>query len=172
MWIRASPNHRKVMKPGHGRLIPLKLSSKPRDEFIERNAIFNICSRTTTAPPIPMNIFSFGAPLVQLREKFHPSWRWFRHFVGVFQTETRGETGWKKLFKHCFVERNTCWHRVQVALGGTDCSRPLIDAKKNDQKFDCFVVITDKETWHGVTKPSDALVQYREVPGDFLPIFY
>jgi len=52
---------------------------------------------------------------------------------------------------------------VQFALGGTGCSRPLIDAKKNDEKFDCFVVITDKETWHGVTKPSDALMQYREV---------
>nr|CAB3267268.1 60 kDa SS-A/Ro ribonucleoprotein-like [Phallusia mammillata] len=51
---------------------------------------------------------------------------------------------------------------VEVPLGGTDCARPMISAKTKKHKFDCFIIFTDKETWHGKTIPTAALWQYRQ----------
>ncbi|XP_078495770.1 RNA-binding protein Ro60-like [Ciona intestinalis] len=61
----------------------------------------------------------------------------------------------------------------QIPLGGTDCSRPMIKAKKEKKPFDVFIVITDKETWKGKTSPHIALKQYREemeIPAKFILI--
>lgn len=48
-------------------------------------------------------------------------------------------------------------------LGGCDCSRPIIYAKKSKIKVDMFVVFTDRETWRGKTTPFEALRQYRKM---------
>lgn len=45
--------------------------------------------------------------------------------------------------------------------GGTDCSLPMIYAKKNKMKVDGFVVITDCETYAGSTHVFEALNDYR-----------
>lgn len=51
-------------------------------------------------------------------------------------------------------------------FGGTDCSLPMIMAKKNKSKFDAFVVYTDNETntLSGI-HPSRALAEYRDSSG-------
>ena len=50
-------------------------------------------------------------------------------------------------------------------MGGTDCSQPMLWAKKNNKKFDVFVVYTDCETWAGAVHPAEALRQYRRASG-------
>lgn len=51
-------------------------------------------------------------------------------------------------------------------FGGTDCSLPMIWAKKNKRPFDVFAVYTDSETWAGTEcHPSEALAQYRHAMG-------
>ena len=47
-------------------------------------------------------------------------------------------------------------------FGVTDCALPALWALKNQAKVDCFVIITDNETWVGKIHPSQALRQYRE----------
>ena len=49
--------------------------------------------------------------------------------------------------------------------GGTDCALPMLDAAKKSIPVDCFVVITDSETWAGQIHPAAALRQYREQTG-------
>lgn len=49
--------------------------------------------------------------------------------------------------------------------GSTDCAQPMLYALANNLAVDCFIVITDNETWAGHTTPADALRQYREKSG-------
>ena len=49
--------------------------------------------------------------------------------------------------------------------GGTDCALPVLDAMKRDIPVDCFVVLTDSETWAGEIHPAEALRQYRDKMG-------
>ena len=49
--------------------------------------------------------------------------------------------------------------------GGTDCALPMLDAAKRNVPVDCFVIITDSETWAGNIHPAAALRQYREQTG-------
>lgn len=44
----------------------------------------------------------------------------------------------------------------------TDCSVPMIWARKHSKDFDAFVIYTDSETWAGIMHPAQALKQYRE----------
>ena len=46
-------------------------------------------------------------------------------------------------------------------MGGTDCALPMLDATKKKLDVDCFVVLTDSETWAGKIHPFEALQQYR-----------
>jgi len=50
-------------------------------------------------------------------------------------------------------------------FGATDCSLPMIHAKKQKMDVDCFIVYTDNETWHGKTHPCQALEDYRQFIG-------
>lgn len=50
-------------------------------------------------------------------------------------------------------------------FGRTDCSLPMQWALREKVKVDCFVVITDNETWAGYIHPSQALQEYREKIG-------
>ena len=49
--------------------------------------------------------------------------------------------------------------------GRTDCALPMLDAAKKNIPVDCFVIITDSETWAGKFHPAEALRQYREQTG-------
>ena len=57
-------------------------------------------------------------------------------------------------------------HKTEVLpYGGTDCALPMLDALKKGISVDCFVVLTDSETWAGDIHPSEALRRYREETG-------
>ena len=49
--------------------------------------------------------------------------------------------------------------------GGTDCALPMLDAMKRNIPVDCFVILTDSETWAGEIHPAEALRQYRDKTG-------
>lgn len=55
--------------------------------------------------------------------------------------------------------------RLQMGSAGTDCSLPMIYATKNKIEVDCFVVLTDNETWAGTQHPFQALQEYRQKMG-------
>ena len=50
-------------------------------------------------------------------------------------------------------------------FGGTDCAIPMLDALKKKIPVDCFVVLTDGETWAGRIHPVQALQKYRQEMG-------
>ena len=50
-------------------------------------------------------------------------------------------------------------------FGGTDCSLPMLDAIDKKMPVDCFIVLTDNETWAGNIQPVEALKKYRQVSG-------
>jgi 60 kDa SS-A/Ro ribonucleoprotein len=52
-----------------------------------------------------------------------------------------------------------------LPFGGTDCALPMLEAMRNRQAVDLFVVYTDSETWAGDVHPVQALRQYRERTG-------
>ena len=52
-------------------------------------------------------------------------------------------------------------------FGATDCAVPMLHAIKNNLNVDCFVTITDSETWAGKIHASQALNQYRQKTGKF-----
>lgn len=53
----------------------------------------------------------------------------------------------------------------ELPFGGTDCSAPIVWAKKNKISVDTFVVYTDSETWGGEPHPPLALDDYRKTMG-------
>lgn len=48
-----------------------------------------------------------------------------------------------------------------LQMGGTDCSLPMLYAIDKKLDVDCFVVISDNETYFGSIKPDQALNEYR-----------
>lgn len=54
---------------------------------------------------------------------------------------------------------------AQLPARGTDCSLPMRDALKRQIPVDCFIVITDNETWAGSIHPCAALRDYRAKTG-------
>jgi 60 kDa SS-A/Ro ribonucleoprotein len=73
-------------------------------------------------------------------------------------------------FSHNFVpldiNNRMTLHEVEHELskrpfGSTDCSLPMVYAKKNKLDVDCFAVFTDSETYAGSIHPFQALKQYR-----------
>jgi 60 kDa SS-A/Ro ribonucleoprotein len=52
-----------------------------------------------------------------------------------------------------------------LPFGATDCALPMLDAMARKIPVDCFVVLTDSETWVGKTHPLEALKQYRRRMG-------
>ena len=51
------------------------------------------------------------------------------------------------------------------AFGRTDCAQPMIWALDNKINVDCFVVLTDNDTYAGSIHPTQALRRYREKTG-------
>ena len=49
----------------------------------------------------------------------------------------------------------------RLPFGGTDCAIPILDAIEKKIEVDCFLVLTDSETWGGNVHPFKALQQYR-----------
>ena len=54
-------------------------------------------------------------------------------------------------------------HRLD--FGGTDCALPMLDALGKKIPVDCFVILTDSETWAGPIHPTEALRKYRQEMG-------
>jgi len=52
-----------------------------------------------------------------------------------------------------------------IPFGPTDCAVPMRWALKNHIEVDCFVILTDSETWCGQIHPMQALREYREKMG-------
>lgn len=50
-------------------------------------------------------------------------------------------------------------------FGATDCALPMIYAKAQALDVDCFVILTDNETWAGNVPPMRALAEYRKARG-------
>ena len=50
----------------------------------------------------------------------------------------------------------------RLSAGGTDCALPMLDALNKRMPVDCFVVLTDSETWAGKIHPAEALRKYRK----------
>ena len=53
----------------------------------------------------------------------------------------------------------------QMNFGRTDCALPMLDAIENNYEVDCFIILTDNETWFGETHPCQALEMYRRKVG-------
>jgi hypothetical protein len=47
-------------------------------------------------------------------------------------------------------------------MGGTDCSLPMVWARRKKLRVSAFVTYTDSETWAGNIHPAQALRQYRD----------
>jgi 60 kDa SS-A/Ro ribonucleoprotein len=52
-----------------------------------------------------------------------------------------------------------------MTFGTTDCAQPMIYAMEKGLAVDCFVVITDNETWAGRIRADKALKDYRKKTG-------
>lgn len=50
----------------------------------------------------------------------------------------------------------------RFSWGGTDCALPMLHAIQHKMDVDCFVTITDNETWAGKIHPTQALSSYRK----------
>jgi 60 kDa SS-A/Ro ribonucleoprotein len=50
-------------------------------------------------------------------------------------------------------------------FGGTDCSKPMVEALQMKMPVDVFAIYTDNETWAGSIKPHQALTKYRDKMG-------
>ena len=48
-----------------------------------------------------------------------------------------------------------------LPFGGTDCARPILDALERKMPVDCFIILTDSESWAGRVHVTEALRQYR-----------
>ncbi len=69
-----------------------------------------------------------------------------------------------------YVSANDSIHDVMMKIAGfpiagTDCALPMIDALKKKIPVDCFIILTDNETWKGKIHPSKALIDYRKKMG-------
>ena len=58
------------------------------------------------------------------------------------------------------LERNEA-KLSNLNFSATDAALPILQALKQNISVDCFVVMTDNETWAGRAKPEDALREYR-----------
>ena len=52
-----------------------------------------------------------------------------------------------------------------LPFGRTDCALPMLDALEKKIPVDCFVILTDSETWAGTIHPVAALEKYRKEMG-------
>jgi 60 kDa SS-A/Ro ribonucleoprotein len=76
-------------------------------------------------------------------------------------------------FSHSFVDLgisksdrlDTAMRKCQRDFGGTDCAVAIRHALSKKYPVDCFVVITDGETWAGNQHTSQALQDYRNKSG-------
>ena len=52
-----------------------------------------------------------------------------------------------------------------LPFGRTDCALPMLHAMEIKMNVDCFIILTDSETWCGNTHPVETLRQYRRKSG-------
>jgi len=77
-------------------------------------------------------------------------------------------------FCHTFIDlginqhtslSDACSKTLQNNFGSTDCSIPMLYAAKQELDVDCFIIITDNDTWCGKIHPVEALRCYNEKTG-------
>ena len=54
---------------------------------------------------------------------------------------------------------------TDLPFGRTDCALPMLHAMEMKMNVDCFIILTDSETWVGNTHPVETLRQYRRKSG-------
>jgi 60 kDa SS-A/Ro ribonucleoprotein len=60
---------------------------------------------------------------------------------------------------------DVCANTNRLDFGGTDCALPMLYALERGRDVDCFVILTDSETWAGDVHPTQALERYRQRTG-------
>ena len=55
--------------------------------------------------------------------------------------------------------------KPNLPFGRTDCALPMLHAMELKMNVDCFIILTDSETWAGNIHPVEALRQYRHKSG-------
>ena len=78
-----------------------------------------------------------------------------RRFMGT--TSMRTVNFSKRDSLRAWVERTS-----RIPMGGTDCAIPMLDAINKKLDVDCFVILTDGETWAGNVHPFEAIKKYRK----------
>ncbi len=81
------------------------------------------------------------------------------HFIGGFATQfvDLGISSRDRI--------DAAMQKCQRSYGGTDASIAITHAQNNKYPVDCFVVISDGESWAGSVHASQALVEYRQKMG-------
>jgi 60 kDa SS-A/Ro ribonucleoprotein len=51
---------------------------------------------------------------------------------------------------------------TRMINGSTDCALPIKDAIRKNEHVDCFVILTDSQSWSGSQHPAEALKEYRK----------
>ena len=88
-----------------------------------------------------------------------------RGFAGGNSRRTGG-TGMAPLDITARDSLSDAMHKCQeLDWGRTDCALPMLDARDRKLPVDCFVILTDSETWYGRVHPMEALRQYRQEMG-------
>ena len=49
-----------------------------------------------------------------------------------------------------------------IPMRRTDCAQPILDALEKKMPVDCFIILTDNESWAGNIHPAEALRKYRK----------
>ena len=52
-----------------------------------------------------------------------------------------------------------------IPMRRTDCAQPILDALEKKMPVDCFIILTDNESWAGKIHPAEALRKYRREMG-------
>ena len=61
--------------------------------------------------------------------------------------------------------KDTIRKTSDLPFGATDCAMPVLDAMEKKMPVDCFLILTDGETWAGRVHPAQALRDYRKQTG-------
>ena len=86
------------------------------------------------------------------------------YYIAGFSSESvyDSDTGMKDLGITAQDSLTSAMEKGRKAnFGSTDCSLPMLDALKKNMDVDCFVILTDNETWSGSVHPTEALRKYR-----------
>ena len=92
---------------------------------------------------------------------------------GFSMRSMRGEATMAPLSITATASLASAVRKTQVLdFGGTDCALPMLDALGKKIPVDCFVILTDSETWAGPVHPTEALRKYRQERWAYRPSWW